>query len=155
MQETWVQSLIQEYPTCHRATKSVGHNYWACALEPRSHNYCAHVPPLPKPKCPTAPAPQQERTAHWEAHTPQQSSPRSQQLEKKPAQQQRASTARNNYLKNNSASVLFNFIRASYNWQTLVPNLKSILWGFIWPQTCYITRAKTCYITQATVWYII
>ena len=34
MQETWVQPLVWEDPTGHRATKSVGHNYWACALEP-------------------------------------------------------------------------------------------------------------------------
>ena len=27
-----------------RATKPVHHNYWACALEPRSCNYRAHVP---------------------------------------------------------------------------------------------------------------
>ena len=27
MREMWVQSLIQEDPTCHRATKPVHHNY--------------------------------------------------------------------------------------------------------------------------------
>ena len=49
MQGTWVQSLVQEGPTCCRATKPVRHNYWACALEPASHNYWAYVPQLPKP----------------------------------------------------------------------------------------------------------
>ena len=39
MQETQVQSLIQEDPTYLKATKPVHHNYWACALEPRNHNY--------------------------------------------------------------------------------------------------------------------
>ena len=34
-----VQSLIREDPTCHGATKSVCHNYWACVLESGSHNY--------------------------------------------------------------------------------------------------------------------
>ena len=29
MQETWVQALVQEDPTCHRATKPVHHNYWS------------------------------------------------------------------------------------------------------------------------------
>ena len=28
MQETWVQSLVQEDLTCHRASKPVGHKYW-------------------------------------------------------------------------------------------------------------------------------
>ena len=36
---TWVQSLVQEDPTCHRATKPVCHNYSACAVEPTSCNY--------------------------------------------------------------------------------------------------------------------
>ena len=32
-------SLVQEKSTCHRATKPVCHNYWACALEPGSRNH--------------------------------------------------------------------------------------------------------------------
>ena len=28
MQGTGVQSLVREDPTCHKATKPVGHNYW-------------------------------------------------------------------------------------------------------------------------------
>ena len=55
------QSLVQEDPTCHRATKPMCHNYWACILEPRSCNYWAHVPQLLKPthRCPTqSPCPQ-------------------------------------------------------------------------------------------------
>ena len=39
MQETWVRSLVQEDPTCHRATKPVHYNYWACAPEAGRHNY--------------------------------------------------------------------------------------------------------------------
>ena len=39
MRKMWVQSLIQEDPTCHRATKPVHHNYRACALEPRCRNH--------------------------------------------------------------------------------------------------------------------
>ena len=39
MQETQVWPLIWEDPTCLGATKPVRHNYWACALEPRSHSY--------------------------------------------------------------------------------------------------------------------
>ena len=49
MQGTGVRALVQEDPTHRRATKPVRHNYWACALEPASHNYRAHVPQLLKP----------------------------------------------------------------------------------------------------------
>ena len=38
MQGTQVRALVQEAPTCHRATKPVHHNYWARTLEPSSHN---------------------------------------------------------------------------------------------------------------------
>ena len=58
IQGTWVRSLVQEDPTCHRATQPVCHKYWTCALEPTSHNYWAHVPQLLKPTCPRAHAPQ-------------------------------------------------------------------------------------------------
>ena len=51
MQGTRVQALVQEDPTCRRATKPVRHNYWACALEPASHNYWARVLQLLKPAC--------------------------------------------------------------------------------------------------------
>ena len=49
MQQTLVQSLIQEDPTCPGAAKPVGHNNWACDLDPRNHNYwspCALKPVL-------------------------------------------------------------------------------------------------------------
>ena len=49
MQGTQVWALAREDPICHRATKPVCHNYWACALELVSHNYWAHVPQLLKP----------------------------------------------------------------------------------------------------------
>ena len=39
MQGTQVRALVREDPTCRGATKLVRHNYWACALEPTSHNY--------------------------------------------------------------------------------------------------------------------
>ena len=48
MQGTQVQSLLQEDPTCRRATKPVYNKYWACALEPISHNYWAHSLQLEK-----------------------------------------------------------------------------------------------------------
>ena len=51
MQRTQVGALVREDPTCRGATKSVRQNYWACALEPASHNYWAHVPQLLKPAC--------------------------------------------------------------------------------------------------------
>ena len=63
MQETRVWALVQEDPTCRRATKPLRHNYWACTLEPVSHNYWTHVP--------RACAPQQEKPPRWEARAPQ------------------------------------------------------------------------------------
>ena len=48
-QGTQVRALVQEDPTCHRATKPMRHNSWACALEPTSHNCWAHMPQLLKP----------------------------------------------------------------------------------------------------------
>ena len=39
MQGTWARSLVQEDSTRRGATKPVGHNYWAWALEPASCNY--------------------------------------------------------------------------------------------------------------------
>ena len=51
MQGTWVHSLVQEDPMCHKATKPVHHNYQAQA--PRA--------------CP----PQQKKSLQWEAHVPQ------------------------------------------------------------------------------------
>ena len=34
---------------CRGATKPLHHSYWACALDPASHNYWAHMPQLLKP----------------------------------------------------------------------------------------------------------
>ena len=49
MQGTRVRALVREDPTCRRVTKPVCHNYWACALDPSSHDYWARVPQLPRP----------------------------------------------------------------------------------------------------------
>ena len=49
MQGTRVQAMVREDPTCQGATKPVRRNYWACALEPTSHNCWARVPQLLKP----------------------------------------------------------------------------------------------------------
>ena len=49
MQGTWVQALVRDDPTCHRATKPMRHNYWACTVELASHNYWTRVPLLLKP----------------------------------------------------------------------------------------------------------
>ena len=83
VRETWVQALIWEALTCHRANNPVHHNYRACVLGPVSHNYCAHVPQLRKPEDPRACTLQQEKPPQWEAHTSQlESSPLSPQLGK-------------------------------------------------------------------------
>ena len=62
-------SLIQEDPIGRGATKPMHHSYWACALEPGSRNYEAHVLQLLKPVHPRSCAQQQEKSAQWEAHT--------------------------------------------------------------------------------------
>ena len=49
MQGTRVRALGREDPTYRGATKPVRHNDWACAIQPASHNYWAHVPQLLKP----------------------------------------------------------------------------------------------------------
>ena len=51
MQGTRVRALVWEDPTCRRATRPVGHNYWGCAS-----GVCA---------------PQQERSRQWKARAPQ------------------------------------------------------------------------------------
>ena len=45
MQGTRVRALgreDREYPTCRGVTKSMRHNYWACALEPALRNKGGH-----------------------------------------------------------------------------------------------------------------
>ena len=39
MEESWVQSLVWKDPTILGAPKPMHHNYWACALEPKSRSY--------------------------------------------------------------------------------------------------------------------
>ena len=51
MQGTQVQSLVQEDPTCCRATKPMCHNYWACTLEPWNCNCWARVLQPLQPMC--------------------------------------------------------------------------------------------------------
>ena len=72
MQGTWVRALVQEDPTCRRATKPVRHHYWVCALEHGSHNYWAHVPQLLKPACLEPMFRNKEKLPQWKARAPQQ-----------------------------------------------------------------------------------
>ena len=48
--ETWVQSLVQENPTCHGPAKPMNHNNWDCAVKPRTSTTepmcCNHWSPL-------------------------------------------------------------------------------------------------------------
>ena len=54
-----VPSLVQENPTCHRATKAACHNYWLCSRAWSRNS--AYALQLLKPQHPRAPAPQQEK----------------------------------------------------------------------------------------------
>ena len=72
------------------------HNYWACALEPRSCNYWTHMPQLLNPTHTRAHALQQEKPLQWEARPRQpESSSCSPQQKKKPVKQWRPSTVKN------------------------------------------------------------
>ena len=88
MQETRVQALVREDPTCRRATKPVCQNYWARAPEPTCHNYWS---PRALSPCSTT----REATAMRSLHTATRSSPCSPQLEKARAQQWRPNAAIN------------------------------------------------------------
>ena len=66
----WV--LVREDPTCRGATKPMRHNYLACALEPASHNYWAHVLQLLKPARLEPVLHNKGKPPQWEAHTLQQ-----------------------------------------------------------------------------------
>ena len=52
-------------------TKPVHNTYWACALEPRSGDYWAHLPQLLKPVLPRACALKQKKPLQREAWAPQ------------------------------------------------------------------------------------
>ena len=89
MQGTRVRALVREDPTCCGAAKPMCHNYWACALEPVSLNYWACVLQLLKP------ARLEPVLCNKRSHrTATKSSPRSSQLEKARAQQQRPNAAK-------------------------------------------------------------
>ena len=92
MQGILVWSLVQEDPTCSRATKAAHHNYGACTLESGNCNYWAHAVQLLKP-APTACAPRHERPPQWEAPADRnEEEPHSPQLEKAYVQHRRLST---------------------------------------------------------------
>ena len=65
VQGTWVWALVREDPTCHGATKTVRHNYWACV--PR-----AREPQLLKPTHLDPMLSNKEKPPQWEARAPQQ-----------------------------------------------------------------------------------
>ena len=79
-----------------RVTKPVCHKYWACALEPASHNYLAHVPQLLK-LARLEPAFRNEKPPQWEAREPQwRVAPTRRNQRKARAQKWRPNAARNN-----------------------------------------------------------
>jgi len=83
MQETWVQSLIWEDPTCHGVTKPVYHNYWA--------GVCCHCGSL----CTWSPCSAAREATQREASAPKlESCPCSPKLEKACTQPQRPSTTK-------------------------------------------------------------
>ena len=91
VQGTRVWSLVQEDPTCRRATNPASHNYWSPGdLEPACCNYWTHALQLLKPVH-LEPMLRNKRSPR----TTMKSSPCSPQLEKACAQQQRPNTTKN------------------------------------------------------------
>ena len=94
MQGTRVRSLVREDPMCCGATKPVRQSYWACALEPVSHNYWARTPQLLKPTHLEPVLHNEKPPAMRSPHIITKSSPCSRQLEKASAQQWRPNTVK-------------------------------------------------------------
>ena len=69
MQGTQVPSLVQEDSTCHKATKPVGQNYWARALEPACLS-CWSPCTLELTLCNEKPKPHNKRVAHTQQRGP-------------------------------------------------------------------------------------
>ena len=95
MQGSQVQSQVQEDPICRRATKPVCHNYWACTLEPKSHNNWAHAPKLLKPVNQSPCSAIREATTMRSPCTTTNSGPCSPQLEKALMQRRKPNAAKN------------------------------------------------------------
>ena len=64
MPETWLWSLTQEYPKCHRVMKPVWQNYWAYALQPGSHDSWNPCTLKPMPHNERSPCSQLEKNLH-------------------------------------------------------------------------------------------
>ena len=93
MQETQVQSLTREDPTCLGATKAVCYSCWTRALEPENHNYWGQVCSYWSP-CSLEPVLGNKRSPH----TMMREGPAFAPTREKPMQQQRPSTAKNEWI---------------------------------------------------------
>ena len=60
----------RKIPHAMEQLSPVHHNYWACALEPASHNVSPRATTT-EACVPRARAPQQEKPLQWQARTPQ------------------------------------------------------------------------------------
>ena len=93
MQGTQVRSLVQEDPTCHRATKPMHHNCWA-----QSRSYPARTP--------RACAPQREKPPSEKPTPSTEQSPLT-KTRGKPKKQQRPNTAKNKQFFKKNKIVIF------------------------------------------------
>ena len=71
VQRTQVQSLVQEDPICHGATKPVHHNYWNQSSRAHQLQLLSPWAITLKSACPRVCALQWEKPLQWEAHVPQ------------------------------------------------------------------------------------
>ena len=91
MEETYVQSLIRDDPTCDGTTKPSSHNYWTSALGPWSCNYwsLSTLDPVLHHK---------RSLCKWDTHTLQWRVASARFNWRKPVKQQKPSTAKNKYI---------------------------------------------------------
>ena len=71
MQGTWVRALVQEDPTCRRATKPMRHSYWSLHSRAREPQLLSSRATTTEARKPRAHAPQQEKPPQWEARVTQ------------------------------------------------------------------------------------
>ena len=122
-------SLGWEDPTCLGATKSMLHNYWACAL-------------------------QQEKPLQWEARAlPLESGPCLPQTEKSPtSKEDPAQPSINKYIIFKRAQA-YSFFRMSLDWSSLHFFPLMHTWSDhhrcdIGPSQCFVSKAQDVYLTH-------
>ena len=142
MQGTWVQSLVQEDPTCRGATKSVHHSYWACALEPMNPQLLNPCATATEACAPRARAPQQEKPPQWEACTPQWRVARARGNWRKPKPSNEDPTQPKKPTKKHQHFIVKCYVQMLYKMLGKLSNMVHILENFVF---VFEWRRQTCF----------